>query len=387
MTVQTCLKSLLGALALFGMSLGPACTGDPVHRPTTASPDGPGGGESGADESASASFGPNVPEPTTTDPTTTEPATSGVGTTESPSTGAPGTTEVEGIVCGDGIAEAWEECDRGSNNANTGDCTLECKHATCGDGLVWAGVEACDFGLGNSDAYGGCQPETCQFGPRCGDGVVDAEHEICDRGPLNGTGVSDDDMAPCSLTCRYQGRLVFVTSELYDGDLGGLSGADLKCATLAAAAGLAHPYLYKAWLADGFSAPQPRFIQKDLVGVPYIRPDGRVVAADFDALVTSGPQTGIALTEQGDMLFDEPVWTNTSAFGGVFSPENHCAHWTSKSDQLGARVGQNALYIEAGPEWQTWQDERRWTSFVNLKCSQEQRLYCFDDGFIDEEED
>src|SRR5215212_6677746 len=41
---------------------------------------------------------------------------------------------------------------------------------------------------------------------------------------------------------------VFLSSITYDGNLGGLSGADAKCQGLAAVAGL--PGIYKAWLSD-----------------------------------------------------------------------------------------------------------------------------------------
>lgn len=54
-----------------------------------------------------------------------------------------------------------------------GPCTLACKIAVCGDGLLWAGAEQCDNGEANSFDYGGCRPDDCTWGPRCGDGKVD----------------------------------------------------------------------------------------------------------------------------------------------------------------------------------------------------------------------
>jgi len=353
------------------LTLAPACPDDAAAPSTTASP-----GQPGQHEPATTSFGPNEPTPTT----------GGSSTTDATATSA-STTDVDELVCGDGHPDPGEECDHGVSNANTGACTLECKHAVCGDGLVRAGVEACDFGLGNADAYGGCRPDDCQFAARCGDGVLDAEFEACDLGDLNGTGTSPDDMAPCSPSCRFHGRPVFVTSQAYSGALGGLSGADLKCQARAAAAGLAHPHTYRAWLADGFDSPEDRFEQKQFAGAPYMRLDGRVVAADYDELITLGPRTGIALTELGELLVEEWVWTNTSAFGESFSADNHCTHWTANGLGLTARIGKNAVAVEEGPTWQIWRDERHWTSYQSVLCGLSFRLYCFDDGFVAEEED
>jgi len=53
------------------------------------------------------------------------------------STGTPQTS------CGNGVLDPGEACDDG-NTDDTDDCVAGCVPATCGDGFVWAGVEACD---------------------------------------------------------------------------------------------------------------------------------------------------------------------------------------------------------------------------------------------------
>jgi cysteine-rich repeat protein len=93
-------------------------------------------------------------------------------------------------TCGDGRTDpsAREECDLGEdNNSNTGDCTLSCLSAKCGDGYVWAGHEACDEGSNNSDAWsqnGHCNATCTGQAPHCGDGTQNGP-EVCDDGPLN----------------------------------------------------------------------------------------------------------------------------------------------------------------------------------------------------------
>lgn len=227
----------------------------------------------------------------------------------------------------------------------------------------------------------------CQLGPHCGDGVVDPEHEACDRGDLNGTGVTTDDLGPCNKSCGFFGRVLFITSEEFTGALGGVSGGDLKCRTAALAADLPNATEYRAWLSDETMAPINRFAQWGTPTIPIILVGGLIVADDFDELTDFGPRTGIARTQSGDVLFNARVWTNTSAFGEVFSATNHCAGWTSASDLLLARTGLNALPVEDGPDWETWRDDRLWTNYAGRLCNLPAHLYCIDDSVILPEED
>jgi hypothetical protein len=324
-----------------------------------------------------------MPEPTTSAPTTgTTAATTGLPPDTTGTTGS--TTTSTGPYCGDGHVDPGEACDDGPDNADDAACTMQCEAAVCGDGLVWAGMEACDFGAGNSKDYGGC--DACQFGPRCGDGVVDAGHEECDLGDdVNGSGMGEKDHGACSATCRWQGRQVFVTSVAYTGALGGLDGADIRCRDLAKAAGLEGANTFRAWLSDANQSPVSRFQQIALTNAPYILPTGRIVAASFTELVDDGPRTGIAVTETDEFVFEEFVWTNTTGLGNSLSPLNHCAGWTSGSAQLAAHVGLNALELEEGPAWEIWRSERAWTVADTKPCDSPRRLYCFEDGYEPED--
>lgn len=356
------------------VSLGAACAHDeqPAIMTADVSADSSSGGPSTGDLP--------IPEP---DPTTTAPTSSETtGSTDEIASTSTGTTGT-GAFCGDGTVddEEGEECDDGNNNSNFGACTHKCQKATCGDGYLWKGVEECDEGMANTSEYAGCRPDDCTWAARCGDGMIDPEHEECDLGDeLNGTGDAIEGHAACSATCRWVGRLVFISSATYSGVLGGVSGADLKCQALAQAVGLTNPFKFRAWISDGVKSPASRFEEIDLTDAPYILRDGRIVAQSFDELTVMGPRTGISLTEKGDYLIKKYVWTNTDSLGAPFSPTDHCSEWTSGSMLSKARYGYNAIAVEQGEEWKGWLDDRLWTSFLTTKCYELAHLYCFEDA-------
>ena len=82
-----------------------------------------------------------------------------------------------GPRCGDGMTNGPEQCDDG-NQVDTDACLRTCRTATCGDGVVRAGVETCDDGnqLNTDACVGACVAATC------GDGFVRTGVEACDDG-------------------------------------------------------------------------------------------------------------------------------------------------------------------------------------------------------------
>jgi len=114
--------------------------------------------------------------------------------------------------CGDGNADAGEQCDNGASNSSSGPCLPYCQKAVCGDGLVQSasstptvpgGAETCDLGAQNGAtkcAYGltscvtcsatTCQPVTLNTAGAthyCGDGTLDntgGDPEACDNGTV-----------------------------------------------------------------------------------------------------------------------------------------------------------------------------------------------------------
>jgi hypothetical protein len=309
-------------------------------------------------------------------PTTSEgsTATTSVADTSTSSTDTTTTATGPGGVCGDAKVDPGEDCDLGMENRDDGPCTVLCESAVCGDGKVWSGVEACDLGGDNGPNYAGCSA-LCQKNAHCGDSSVDVPFEQCDAGPGNGSGESEDNTVPCTVGCRWDGRITFLSRELYDGDFGGLDGADQKCRTLGKAAGVVRWETLMAWLSNGEVGPLDRFVL--IPAKPYMLPTGERIADSLSDLVLDGPGDGIRVDEHGKPLPPSYVWTNTSVVGAPYSPLEHCSGWDS-TVQGGARVGFSHVPHEPEEVWQAWHEDKQWTSFTGWECSELARLYCFE---------
>ena len=91
-------------------------------------------------------------------------------------------------TCGDGTRQGDEFCDNGQDNAETALCLPSCEQASCGDGFVREGVEACDDG--NLEDGDGCTA-VCEA-EVCGDNKPGLT-EACDDGntqPGDGCGAT-----------------------------------------------------------------------------------------------------------------------------------------------------------------------------------------------------
>jgi hypothetical protein len=179
-----------------------------------------------------------------------------------------------------------------------------------------------------------------------------------------------------------EGKTVFVTSQIFDGDLGGLAGADEKCNQAAAAAGLKGTF--KAWLSDSETGPADRFVHAQ---VPYVRTDGVPIADNWDDLVacTSGPGENACLDapftvdENGTDLKDFLVqtWSNTGTDGKPGNPLTgslvNCANWTTNDPEV-------AMWGTTGQaKFSAHQLDADWTGTSGVgDCRYPYRLYCFE---------
>jgi hypothetical protein len=175
-------------------------------------------------------------------------------------------------------------------------------------------------------------------------------------------------------------RTVFVASGPYiGGELGGLTGADATCQSLAEDAGLKGTY--RAWLSDSASSPSTRFT-KD--GGPFMLVDGTVVADDWAALTSGALMHAINRDEVGGAPLAgnatcagaavTVVWTDTNTDGTRTSLVETCGDWQN--------VGINgAAWGVATRGDGAWTDACGGYEPLMLmgtpRCSMSGALYCF----------
>jgi len=273
-------------------------------------------------------------------------------------------------LCGNGIAEGNESCD-----------DLDLAGATCVSLGFASGTLGCTAGCGyDVSACMGNPPPSA-----CGNGVIDAG-EDCDFEPggLGGEtcitqGQILGGLLQCGADCQFDysgcagANYVFVTSTTYDGDLGGVAGADAKCQARAVAAGL--PGTYKAWISDSTSSPSTTFTQSPSA---YVLVDLTQVAASWAALTGQGTvctnclDAPIDRDEFGVAVGAGTVWTGTRPDGtetGAGGALDYCGDWTSNDNSREAYPGDLS------------EVDRDWTFNVSggdeRICDRDRRLYCF----------
>ena len=366
-------------------------------------------GEASGTSSSSGDVPPGDDTPGPDLPTSTsgpEPTTGG-STDTSGTAGGPGQTCGDGILdpgegCDDGVDNALyaactdvcqpnicgdhkvhvgvETCDEGPDNVDTGYCRSDCLLGTCGDGFVFATLEECDAGEANGPEFGQCGTN-CTIN-RCGDGELDVGHEQCDDGALNGSGEPGElGQAGCDVDCGFFGRKIFLSSQVFTGDMGTRAGADLACEIMATQVGFKTPYKYRALLADSKGSPNTFVVpDPDGLGRPFILPSGLIVAASYDDLIHFGPGDGVTTTEQGEVLFKTKVWTNVNPAGDAYleDPALTCADWSAADISKSARAGVNAVAPGDAAALAEWRDKKHWLSATSLSCSKLYRIYCIE---------
>jgi len=196
------------------------------------------------------------------------------------------------------------------------------------------GVTCESYCDGNARKYNGyCVDGSCQYSTeQCEADCVDAE-------------------------CVNESTTIFVTSQVYNGNMGGLAGADSRCHTLGQQVEVGN---WIALLSDGVTDGDDRI--PDLI---YKRVDGVTVASSKSDLFNGGIDNPINITEEGTTVAQgASVWTDTSQWGGGFGGESHCEQWSTDS---GDTTG-----IAGNPHSNT----STWTFGPLLNCNQEAGLYC-----------
>jgi hypothetical protein len=158
-------------------------------------------------------------------------------------------------------------------------------------------------------------------------------------------------------------NIVFVTSIAYDGNLGGLAGADQKCQALAEAAGLP-ANTYRAWL----STASVNAIARLGAARGWVRVDGKPFADTKADILAGRLFHPIRVDESGNddnTPSGSGVWTGTGGDGAVDRSGDICNGWTASGVDArgvyGNNTGVTSLY----------------TTAASASCNNARRLYCF----------
>jgi hypothetical protein len=182
-----------------------------------------------------------------------------------------------------------------------------------------------------------------------------------DGGAADSPAESDSSAADAATGAK---RLVFLTSERFNGSLGGIAGADNRCNRLAADAGIDGSFV--AWLSSETTGAASRIQNPER---EIVLRNGTTVAASLADLGTGGPRRPIVIDEKNQPVAaaacgGDRVWTNALGDGGVGIPERNCDEWSN--------VIATGFAGEVGGLGQAWT-----AGCPDQACGENARLYCF----------
>lgn len=188
--------------------------------------------------------------------------------------------------------------------------------------------------------------------PVCGDGIVEGGEGCDDGNDVPGDG------------CQYCARdsIIFISSASYQGfALGGVFGADQRCRSLAAKAGLMRFETFRAWLSTPTDAVVDRLLHSR---GRYLLVNGLAVANDWDALI-SGTLDNPIMVDEYSQTQDLPVWTGTQANGQPALGSEFCGNWDDDSK-----------FDAFGPSGLAASVDSTWSFYEQSPCILEAPIYC-----------
>jgi hypothetical protein len=167
-------------------------------------------------------------------------------------------------------------------------------------------------------------------------------------------------------------KLVFVTSQTYNGNLGGVAGADQECRTLALDAGLLGTF--KAWISGDDATDEEARDRLTHADVPYRRVDNTKVADNWDDLTDGTLDAAIRVDENGNTVGSTlTVYTNTNPNGSRVAIDRECGPSAGVGDDW-----DSSSTNESGAYGTVTAASANWSFTSNDNCSIQRRLYCFE---------
>ena len=161
-------------------------------------------------------------------------------------------------------------------------------------------------------------------------------------------------------------KTVFVTSERFKGNLGGLKGADDKCQAQADdPASIVPSGTYLAWLSDGTDSPNSRFTKSSH---PYLLPDATKIAENYTDLTDGSIQHFINIDPTGKTVGQNYIWTGTKEDGTTAQPFRTCTGWMDPVTMARGVIGSTGHTLTT---WSSQSQERCNTTRQRLACFQQ----------------
>jgi hypothetical protein len=161
-------------------------------------------------------------------------------------------------------------------------------------------------------------------------------------------------------------KRAFITASSYDGNLGGIAGANTKCSTAATNAVPALTGTWKALIADS-----TKYIYNNYnIAVSQGTFDfvGNFVASYTSGLFPGAPTAAeFITTDENGLVFASgtKVWTGSSAYG--YHSGSSCTDWTSNS---------SSIFGTTGVKSASWTMSR--VSETSIACNGTAHLYCIE---------
>jgi hypothetical protein len=167
------------------------------------------------------------------------------------------------------------------------ECTSSTQVRTCNNGS-WANPQNCTNACVAGKCGGDCRPGAT----RCGSNGSGTAQTCNNQGAWTSTTCPSGQSCQAG-KCGSLPKILFITSQVYNGNLGGVSGADTKCQQLASAQRLSGTF--KAFLSEPGQSINQRL---SMEGGPFILVDKTVVANNwFD--INNNNLVAFTLTEKG----------------------------------------------------------------------------------------
>ena len=190
--------------------------------------------------------------------------------------------------------------------------------------------------------------------------------------PISEAGAHDSgvvaDAGPPS-QCSLGHARVFLTSTLYDGDFGGVTGADADCTARATSQGLGGTW--RAWMSD---TATPAFDHIYTSSGGYVLLDGTTVATSFNALISGSLAHAIDLTELNAPISDgqTEVWTGVDVTGQMGS-QGFCSDGSGHDWSSSDSGAPTPLVGHSNATDSTWS-----AAYLQFCDRTNVRLYCFE---------